>query len=234
MRLQEEFRREFLGNLSHELKTPIFSIQGYILTLLEGGLEDENINRAFLERASKGVDRVTGIIEDLDLITRIESERLKLNLAPVNILSLAREIVESLEIKAQKRNVKLSLDWKRIGSQEINVLCDRDKIGQVLSNIINNSINYGVENGHTEVRFFDLEDNILIEVSDDGVGIREEHLPRLFERFYRVDKSRARNEGGTGLGLAIVKHLVEAHGQTIDVRSTEGQGSTFSFTLKKV
>jgi len=234
LRLQEEFRREFLGNLSHELKTPIFSIQGYILTLLEGGLEDENINRAFLERASKGVDRVTGIIEDLDLITRIESERLKLNLAPVNILSLAREIVESLEIKAQKRNVKLSLDWKRIGSQEINVLCDRDKIGQVLSNIINNSINYGIENGHTEVRFFDLEDNILIEVSDDGVGIREEYLPRLFERFYRVDKSRARNEGGTGLGLAIVKHLVEAHGQTIDVRSTEGQGSTFSFTLKKV
>ena len=234
LRLQEEFRREFLGNLSHELKTPIFSIQGYILTLLEGGLEDENINRAFLERASKGVDRVTGIIEDLDLITRIESERLKLNTVPVNIVSLAREIVESLEIKAQKRSVKLSLDWKRIGSQEINVLCDRDKIGQVLSNIINNSINYGVENGHTEVRFFDLEDNILIEVSDDGVGIKEEHLPRLFERFYRVDKSRARNEGGTGLGLAIVKHLVEAHGQTIDVRSTEGQGSTFSFTLKKV
>ena len=234
LRLQEEFRREFLGNLSHELKTPIFSIQGYILTLLEGGLEDENINRAFLERASKGVDRVTGIIEDLDLITRIESERLKLNTVPVNILTLAREIVESLEIKAQKRNVKLSLDWKRIGSQEINVLCDRDKIGQVLSNIINNSINYGVENGHTEVRFFDLEDNILIEVSDDGVGIKEEYLPRLFERFYRVDKSRARNEGGTGLGLAIVKHLVEAHGQTIDVRSTEGQGSTFSFTLKKV
>ena len=231
LRLQEEFRREFLGNLSHELKTPIFSIQGYILTLLEGGLEDENINRAFLERASKGVDRVTGIIEDLDLITRIESERLKLNTVPVNILSLAREIVESLEIKAQKRNVKLSLDWKRIGSQEINVLCDRDKIGQVLSNIINNSINYGVENGHTEVRFFDLEDNVLIEVSDDGVGIKEEYLPRLFERFYRVDKSRARNEGGTGLGLAIVKHLVEAHGQTIDVRSTEGQGSTFSFTL---
>lgn len=234
LRLQEEFRREFLGNLSHELKTPIFSIQGYILTLLEGGLEDENINRAFLERASKGVDRVTGIIEDLDLITRIESERLKLNTVPVNIVSLAREIVESLEIKAQKRNVKLSLDWRRIGSQEIDVLCDRDKIGQVLSNIINNSINYGVENGHTEVRFFDLEDNILIEVSDDGVGIKEEHLPRLFERFYRVDKSRARNEGGTGLGLAIVKHLVEAHGQTIDVRSTEGQGSTFSFTLKKV
>jgi len=188
LRLQEEFRREFLGNLSHELKTPIFSIQGYILTLLEGGLEDENINRAFLERASKGVDRVTGIIEDLDLITRIESERLKLNLAPVNILSLAREIVESLEIKAQKRNVKLSLDWKRIGSQEINVLCDRDKIGQVLSNIINNSINYGVENGHTEVRFFDLEDNILIEVSDDGVGIREEYLPRLFERFFTLKK----------------------------------------------
>ena len=132
LRLQEEFRREFLGNLSHELKTPIFSIQGYILTLLEGGLEDENINRAFLERASKGVDRVTGMIEDLDLITRIESEELELNTAKVNIVDLAREIVESFEIKAQKRNVKLSLDWKRIGSQEINVLCDRDKIGQVI------------------------------------------------------------------------------------------------------
>ena len=233
LRLQEEFRREFLGNLSHELKTPIFSIQGYILTLLEGGLEDENINRAFLERASKGVDRVTGIIEDLDVITKIESEELKLNATTVNIVDLAKEIVESLEIKAQKRNVRLSLDWKRAGSPEINVLCDKDKIGQVLGNLINNSINYGVENGHTEVRFFDLEDNILIEVSDDGIGIEEEHLPRLFERFYRVDKSRARNEGGTGLGLAIVKHLVEAHGQTIDVRSTVGQGSTFSFTLKK-
>ena len=234
LRLQEEFRREFLGNLSHELKTPIFSIQGYILTLLEGGLEDENINRAFLERASKGVDRVTGIIEDLDLITKIESEELKLNATTVNVVDLAKEIVESLEIKAQKRNISLSLDWKRAGSQEINVLCDRDKIGQVLGNLINNSINYGVENGHTEVRFFDLEDNILIEVSDDGIGIKEEHLPRLFERFYRVDKSRTRNVGGTGLGLAIVKHLVEAHGQTIDVRSTEGQGSTFSFTLKKL
>ena len=234
LRLQEEFRREFLGNLSHELKTPIFSIQGYILTLLEGGLEDENINRAFLERASKGVDRVTGIIEDLDLITKIESEELKLNATTVNVVDLAKEIVESLEIKAQKRNISLSLDWKRAGSQEINVLCDKDKIGQVLGNLINNSINYGVENGHTEVRFFDLEDNILIEVSDDGIGIKEEHLPRLFERFYRVDKSRTRNVGGTGLGLAIVKHLVEAHGQTIDVRSTVGQGSTFSFTLKKL
>jgi len=233
LRHQEEFRREFLGNLSHELKTPIFSIQGYILTLLEGGLEDENINRLFLERASKGVDRMTGIIEDLDMITKIESEKLKLNTAVVNIVELAKEISESLEFKAQKRNVTLSLDWKRAGSQEINVLCDEDKIGQVLTNLINNSINYGVEGGNTEVRFFDLEDNILIEVSDDGIGIAEVQLPRLFERFYRVDKSRSRNEGGSGLGLAIVKHIVEAHGQTINVRSTVGQGSTFSFTLKK-
>jgi len=233
LRHQEEFRREFLGNLSHELKTPIFSIQGYILTLLEGGLEDENINRAFLERASKGVDRMTGIIEDLDVIAKIESEQLKLNTATVNIVDLAKEIVESLEIKAKKMNVSLSLEWKRAGSQEINVLCDRDKIGQVLTNLINNSINYGIENGHTEVRFFDLEDNILIEVSDDGIGIDEKQLPRLFERFYRVDKSRSRNEGGSGLGLAIVKHIVEAHGQNINVRSTIGKGSTFSFTLKK-
>ena len=234
LKLQEEFRREFLGNLSHELKTPIFSIQGYILTLLEGGLEDENINRTFLERASKGVDRMTGIVEDLDMITKIESERLKLNLDKVDVVDLAKEIIESLEIKAEKRKVKLMLDLKRIGSHEVNVLCDRDKIGQVLTNLINNSINYSVENGRTEVRFFDLEDNVLIEVSDDGVGIKEEHLPRLFERFYRVDKSRSRNEGGTGLGLAIVKHIVEAHGQTINVRSTEGKGSTFSFTLRKL
>lgn len=233
LKLQEEFRREFLGNLSHELKTPIFSIQGYILTLLEGGLEDENINRTFLERASKGVDRMTGIIEDLDVIAKIESERLKLSLVEVNIAELAKEIIDSLEMKAKTRNVSLSMDVKRAGLSEINVLCDRDKIGQVLGNLINNSINYGIDGGHTEVRFFDLEDNILIEVSDDGVGIGEEHLPRLFERFYRVDKSRSRNDGGTGLGLAIVKHIVDAHGQSINVRSTEGKGSTFSFTLRK-
>ncbi len=231
---QEKFRREFLGNLAHELKTPIFSIQGYILTLLEGGLEDETINRVFLERASKGVDRMTRIVEDLDVITKIESERLKLEIEKVNIIELAKEIIESLEIKANQKNVRLGFDLKRSFPDEIKVMCDKNKIGQVLVNLINNSINYGKDGGATEVRFFDLEDNILIEVSDDGIGISEEHLPRLFERFYRVDRSRSRDEGGTGLGLAIVKHIVEAHGQTINVRSTPNQGSTFSFTLRKV
>jgi len=228
---QEEFRREFLGNLAHELRTPIFSIQGYILTLLEGGLEDESINRKFLERASKGVDRMTGIIEDLDVITRIESERLKFVIEPVDIVKLAKEVMEDRELKAEHNKIKLT--FNKDYPVPIEVLCDRDKIDQVMQNLINNSINYGVEGGETEVRFFDLEDNILIEVSDNGVGIAEDKLPRLFERFYRVDKSRARNEGGTGLGLAIVKHIIEGHGQTINVRSTEGAGSTFAFTLRK-
>lgn len=230
---QEEFRREFLGNLAHELKTPIFSIQGYILTLLEGGLEDDKINRTFLERASKGVDRMTQIVEDLDVITKIESERLKLELSKVNIIELSQEIIDSLDLKAKKNGVELGFDRGYNLPDEIMVLCDSVKIGQVLTNLITNSIRYGKEGGRTEVRFFDLEDNILIEVSDDGIGIDEKHLSRLFERFYRVDKSRSRGEGGTGLGLAIVKHIVEAHGQSINVRSTPGKGSTFSFTLRK-
>jgi two-component system, OmpR family, phosphate regulon sensor histidine kinase PhoR len=228
---QEAFRREFIGNLAHELRTPVFSIQGYILTLLEGGLEDENINRKFLERAAKGVDRMTNILEDLDAITKLESERIKLNLKKVDIVDIADEIIESFELKAQERSIKLILDKKNV--EPIFVMCDRDKIGQVFTNLINNAINYGKENGKIKVRFFDFEDHILIEVSDDGIGIAKEHLDRLFERFYRVDKSRSRNDGGTGLGLAIAKHILEAHEQMINVRSTLGEGSTFSFTLKK-
>lgn len=228
---QEAFRREFIGNLAHELRTPIFSIQGYILTLLEGGLEDENINVKFLERASKGVDRMTNILEDLDTITKLESERIKINKKNIDVKDLAEEILESFEIKAKEKNIRLILDSKDLDS--IMVYCDRDKIGQVLTNLINNALNYGKENGYVKVRFFDFEDNYLVEVADNGIGIEEKHLPRLFERFYRVDKSRSRHDGGTGLGLAIVKHIVEAHGQMINVRSTPGEGSTFSFTLQK-
>ena len=229
---QEIFRREFLGNLAHELKTPIFSIQGYILTLLEGGLEDENINREFLNRASKGVDRMTKIVEDLDFITKFESERLKLDLKNFDVVQLAKEIMDDLEIKAKKRNIKLvfNKDYR----EPIMTICDRVKIAQVFQNLINNAINYSEDGKEVEIRFYDIEDNLLIEVSDQGLGIEEKHLARLFERFYRVDKSRARNKGGTGLGLAIVKHIVEAHNQTISVRSSIGKGSTFSFTLKKV
>ena len=228
---QEIFRREFIGNLAHELRTPVFSIQGYILTLLEGGLEDNKINRKFLERASKGVDRMTNILEDLDNITKLESERIKINTKKVDIVDLSTEILESFELKAKEKNIKLKLDMKTL--DPIYVSCDRDKIGQVLTNLINNAMNYGNDDGYVKVRFFDFEDNILVEVADNGIGIDKKHLNRLFERFYRVDKSRSRHDGGTGLGLAIAKHIVEGHGQMINVRSTLGEGSTFSFTLKK-
>jgi len=228
---QETFRREFIGNLAHELRTPVFSVQGYILTLLEGGLEDEEINRKFLKRAADGIDRMTGILEDLDTITRLESDRLNLKMKKVDIVSFANEIMESFEFKAKEKNIKISFEKKPTEALYVN--CDRDKIGQVLTNLINNALNYGNENGYVKIRFFDYEDNILIEVSDNGIGIAKENLARVFERFYRVDKSRSRHEGGTGLGLAIVKHIVESHGQIINVRSTVGEGSTFSFTLKK-
>ena len=228
---QEVFRREFLGNLAHELKTPIFSIQGYILTLLEGGLEDESVNREFLKRASKGVDRMTKIVEDLDVITKFESERIKLDLKNFDVILLAKEIIDDLEIKANARSIKLVFNKEYRDS--IMTIGDRDKIAQVFQKLITNAISYSNDGKQEEIRFFDIEDNVLIEVSDQGLGIEEKHLSRLFERFYRVEKSRARHQGGTGLGLAIVKHIVEAHDQTINVRSTIGEGSTFSFTLRK-
>lgn len=227
---QEEFRREFLGNLAHELKTPVFSIQGYILTLLEGGLEDETVNRAFLERASKATDRMVNILEDLDQITRLEAESLKLDIRSFDISELAAEIIESLDMRAQEKSIKLSFA-KEYGA--VFVSADRAKIAQVLTNLVNNSIFYGNQGGSTIIRFYEMDNIITVEVSDNGPGIEEKHLPRLFERFYRVEKSRNRNEGGSGLGLSIVKHIVESHGQTISVRSTVGIGSTFAFSLDK-
>ncbi len=227
---QEEFRREFIGNLAHELKTPVFSIQGYILTLLEGGLEDDTVNRAFLERASKATERMTAILEDLDQLTRMEVNDVRLDLETFDIVELVRDIFEELEMKAKKKKIKLkfSKDY-----DVIKVKADRAKIAQVLNNIIGNSISYGNEKGETVVRFYNMDDIITIEVSDNGPGIEEQHLARLFERFYRVEKSRNRNEGGSGLGLAIAKKIIEAHGQTINVRSTPGVGSTFTFSLDK-
>ena len=231
LRDQEEFRREFIGNLAHELKTPIFSIQGYILTLLEGGLEDSSVNRDFLLRAAKGVDRMTHIVEDLDEITKFESGRIPIDKKEGNIIDLAKEIIESFEHKAKKRKVKLK--FKENYDRPFIVKMDSARIGQVLTNLINNAVIYSKpEGGEVEIRFYPMDKQLLIEVADNGNGIAEEHLPRLFERFYRVDKSRSRHEGGTGLGLAIVKHIIEGHGQSIDVRSTEGLGSTFSFTLE--
>ena len=229
---QEEFRREFLGNLAHELKTPVFSIQGYVLTLLEGGLEDDNVNREFLERALNGVDRISAILEDLDEIAKYEFDRYSLKRSVFDIVGLTKKIFGELEKKAEEKGIKFEFSES---FDPIKVDADLGKISQVITNLISNSISYGADGGKTIVRFHDLEKNkILVEVADNGLGIEEKHLPRLFERFYRVDKSRARNIGGSGLGLAIVKHIVEAHGQDIKVRSTEGVGSTFSFTLEKV
>lgn len=230
LKSQANFRKEFIGNLAHELKTPVFSIQGYILTLLEGGLEDENVNRKFLERASKATERMTMILEDLDQLTRMETSDVILERKHFNIKELVNDIFEELEIKAKKKkiNLKFSKDY-----DPVYVYADRAKIAQVLTNLIGNSIYYGTEKGTTTVRFYSMDDIITIEISDNGIGIDEEHLPRLFERFYRVEKSRNRNEGGSGLGLAIVKKIINAHGQTINVRSTLGVGSTFTFSLDK-
>lgn len=227
---QEQFRKEFIGNLAHELKTPVFSIQGYILTLLEGGLEDENVNRKFLERASKATERMTMILDDLDQLTKMETNQIILEKSHFDIHELVQDVFEELEIKAKKKKIKLgySKDFDRVF-----VYADKAKIAQVLTNIIGNSISYGVEGGQTIVRFYSMDDIITIEVSDNGVGIAEDELPRLFERFYRVEKSRNRNEGGSGLGLAIVKKIIVAHGQTINVRSTPKVGSTFTFSLDK-
>ena len=224
------YRREFLGNVSHELKTPIFNIQGYVQTLLEGGLEDEKINLKYLERTNKSVDRMINIVEDLEVISRLETEQSQLDMQSFNITNLVSEVLDALDMKASKMNIELSLKNE---SQSDYVIGDRDKIQQVFMNLISNSIKYGKEGGKTTVSFFDMEQNMLIEVSDNGIGIEEDSLDRLFERFYRVDKNRSREIGGTGLGLAIVKHILEGHNQTINVRSTKDVGSTFSFILEK-
>lgn len=227
---QEEFRREFLGNLAHELKTPIFSIQGYLLTLLEGGLEDDKVNTIFLERASKATDRMVSLIEDLDQITKLEVDGLQIELKPFNLNDLVLEIFESLEMSAGEKNITLRFAKQY---EPIFVIGDRSKLAQVFTNLLSNSISYGNEGGETTVRLYPLDDIVTIEVSDNGPGISDTSIPRLFERFYRVEKSRNRNDGGSGLGLSIVKHIIEAHNHTVSVRSTEGVGSTFIFALDK-
>ena len=229
LRETDSFRKDFIGNLAHELKTPLFNIQGFILTLLEVGLDDPEINRKFLSKAEKNIDRMTGLLEDLDSISKIESGVMTIDPEPVNIVELSNDIVDNLERKAKDANVNLKVR----STEDFIVLCDPQKIEQVLSNLLVNSINYGKDGGKTRVRFYDMGEDILIEVADDGIGIKEEDLLRIYERFYRVDKSRSRHAGGSGLGLAIVKHIVEAHGGNLHVRSTFDEGTTFSFTLKK-
>lgn len=230
----EQFRKQYLGNVAHELKTPIFNIQGYISTLLDGGLEDELINRKYLERAEKSIDRLINIVNDLDTISKLESSMNKLNLEKFDIVALAKEIAEQAEIEADRKHIRISVKGVENLPSPFWVQADKHYIGQVLVNLIINSIRYGKEGGQTRIRFRDMLDKILVEVEDNGLGIGKEDLPRIFERFYRTDKGRSREQGGTGLGLAIVKHIIEAHGERISVRSEPGVGSTFSFTLKKV
>jgi two-component system phosphate regulon sensor histidine kinase PhoR len=227
----ETYRKEYLGNISHELKTPIFNIQGYVLTLLDGGLEDKTINRDYLQRAENSVERMIGIVDDLEAITQLEAGQLELDFEKFDLVTLTGEILKAEEMKATARGIMFSL--KDTDAKPIYVFADKFRIKQVLTNLIVNSVKYGKDYGETKVKFHDFPDTIRVEISDNGIGIDEKHLPRLFERFYRVDKHRSREQGGTGLGLAIVKHILEAHNQSISVMSTQGVGSVFSFTLRK-
>ncbi len=227
----EQFRREFLGNVSHELKTPITNIQGYILTLLEGGIDDAEINKKYLIRTEKNINRMIEIVNDLEEISKLETGELKLNYTKFDIVQLTKEVIEILELKKNEAKVEISFAEQY---SQIFVNADRENIKKVLTNLIENSIKYSrTEFGKTKISFLDMDEYILTEITDNGIGIEEDNIPRLFERFFRVDKARTRNTGGSGLGLAIVKHIIEAHHQTINVRSTIGIGSTFAFTLKK-
>lgn len=226
----EVYRKEFLGNVSHELKTPIFNIQGYVLTLLDGGLEDPSINRNYLIRAEKSVDRMITIIEDLEAISQLETGELQLEIERFDLAALMKDVIDAQEMKATEKGIMLTMPEE---IKPLYVVGDRFRIRQVIVNLIVNSVKYGKEYGETKIRFYDAGETVLIEIADNGIGIAKKHLPRLFERFYRVDKGRSREQGGTGLGLAIVKHIIEAHNQTIEVMSTEGVGTVFSFMLKK-
>ncbi|MGJ1433405.1 sensor histidine kinase [Sphingobacterium spiritivorum] len=232
LRSQEKFRREFLSNISHEFKTPLFAIQGYIETLQDGLIEeDPEMAKGFLDKASKNLDRLSYLIHDLDEISKLESGRISLNIEKFDLSELIKETIENLDDKAKSE--KIDIVFKQKYQNVTFVKADRKKIQQVLTNLIDNSIKYGKTGGSTDIRIFPLFEQVLVEVTDDGQGIEEKNLPRVFERFYRTDKSRSRGIGGSGLGLAIVKHIVEAHQQNVNVRSTEGIGTTFGFTLEK-
>lgn len=228
----EVYRREFIGNIYHELKNPIFNIQGYVLTLLDGGLEDPTINRDYLLRTEKSIDRMIAIVEDLETISKLETAQVKMNMSRFDILEITKEVFDSLEIKVRKKRKDFTFSINT--EKPVFVVADKKWIRQVLVNLVDNSIKYGkLKGGKTKVGFFDMDENILVEVTDNGSGIAEEDLPRIFERFFRTNSGRGRDKTGTGLGLAIVKHIIEAHDQTVNVRSRPEVGTTFAFTLKK-
>jgi two-component system phosphate regulon sensor histidine kinase PhoR len=227
----ERYRKEFVGNVSHELKTPIFNIQGYVLTLLEGGIDDPKINKLYLQRTEKSIDRMISIVEDLESITKLESGELKINLVDFDLVKLTEDVFELAQMLAKERSI--SLEYATKIDKPIMIHADKKRIMEVMNNLVGNGIKYGKKRGHVKVGFYDLHETILIEISDNGIGMDKNDLPRIFERFYRVDKSRSREMGGTGLGLSIVKHIIEAHDQTINVKSVVDKGTTFTFTLEK-
>ncbi|HCN83802.1 MAG TPA: two-component sensor histidine kinase [Sphingobacteriaceae bacterium] len=231
LKQQEQFRREFLANISHEFKTPLFALQGYVEALQDDGMKDTELSHKFLEKASRNLDRLNFLIKDLDAISKLESGEIPINYERFDLSLLVKEVLESMEASAREYHISLSFKEKYDTTTTVNA--DREKVRQVLVNLIDNSFKYGREGGNTTIKIFELHDQILVEVTDDGIGIEEKYLPRLFERFFRTEQSRSREIGGSGLGLAIVKHIIEAHQQTITVRSTEGIGSTFGFTLEK-
>ena len=230
---QDNYRKDFIGNISHELKTPLFTIQSYILTLIDGGMDDPDILKKYLKRSSKAIDRLTYLVKDLDLISQFESGVKNIEKEKFDILIIINNVYELLEIESKKNKISLELDRNYL--KPIFVMADKERIQQVITNLVMNSIKYGGENGTTEISIQDLnKEKFIISVTDNGLGISKEHLPRLFERFYRVDKSGNRKKGGSGLGLSIVKHVIEAHNEKIFVESNKNVGSEFSFTLEKV
>jgi two-component system, OmpR family, phosphate regulon sensor histidine kinase PhoR len=227
----EEYRKNYVGNISHELKTPIFTIQGYLHTLIDSKLEDRNINMNFLKRAAENADRLQNIVEDLETISKLESGKMHLDKTTFDLKALVSEVIRDLDSLAATKMI--TLKFKEAASQSYQVVADREYLRQVIVNLIANSIKYGSDGGITKIGFYDLDSEIMCEISDNGIGIAEDHIKHVFDRFYRVDSSRSRKQGGSGLGLSIVKHILEAHDQTINLRSKVGDGSTFSFTIKK-
>ncbi|MEP5131672.1 sensor histidine kinase, partial [Nonlabens ulvanivorans] len=231
LKVRETYRKEFLGNISHELKTPLFTVQGYIDTLIDGAHKDKVIRKKYLQRAQKGVERLTYIVKDMDMITKLEVGDMSLEVIDFDIVELVQQVFDQFEMKAAKKNISLTFDMDY--TDPIIVFADQERIQQVIANLVVNSIKYGKQNGTTEIAIEDLINNkVIVRVTDNGEGIKAEFIPRLFERFFRVDQSGSRREGGSGLGLAIVKHIIEAHNESIYVDSEPGIGSEFSFTLE--